>query len=841
MGEAGARPALSRNCNGARVTRARLPASIVAQITFAERVYGIMKLHARRSGAPGRVLCNVAARGVPSPICRRNVGRQYGTQMQAARLNRYWRLPRISLAGRRALYPLLTLLAILVVARYMTSVVRADGQHDQAIRAAVPYLRTQVTAEGGLDAFGSGADPSTTARAVLALATLGLDQDMLAHPETGATPLAYLQHTALDYTHEPGFVDADHLFPGNAGLVIAALAAAGVAPATTGDIDLVAQLEQTITATGAYSTTARAGFTTGEALAPNQAWSILGLAMTGRAIPPEAIDYLKGLQSADGSWLESDPDTTGLAVVALMSTGQVSVSDPTVARALGFFRATQLPNGGWRPGWDTEPLNVDSTAWAIQALLSCGYTFPLTTWQQTTPPEDSLAAAQQADGRIGGVYASAYSTAEALFGLAETPLFLTPALRIERGLTWIAGQSAEPGVSPGTLIDAALAFLSAGYDPATVAAGSGSLMDRISAVAEEYAAGSVDQAGKLALLQGAAGMEPIVPGLDLAAALYSEYDPEIGAFGVITNTYHQAYGLLGLAALREEIPEEAHVGLVALQQPDGGYKYDLTDAEWNTTTPDNTGLAIQALLAAGLTAEHTAVQDALSYLRASQDTAGGWGNANATALAIQALLASGQDLEAWTTTGGASPYLALAGYGKMDGAFVWMWESPFGTPEDNLLATAQAIPALAEKSLTQSFTQPQPFVPVPLGPDPDRLIVGDSRVYAGDDGAIIVDLAFSGDLDRDASVLADWIAPGQQAWSTVDVVATAGIFSIILPGDTASPSLVRWRLSDPDGVSAFDSSGSLAILGVRVPPSRWLGSFVAPGIQMPYALDFWLP
>lgn len=165
---------------------------------------------------------------------------------------------------------------------------------------------------------------------------------MLAHPETGETPLAYLQHTALDYTHEPGFVDADHLFPGNAGLVIAALAAAGVAPATTGDIDLVAQLEQTITATGAYSTTARAGFTTGEALAPNQAWSILGLAMTGRAIPPEAIDYLKGLQSADGSWLESDPDTTGLAVVALMSTGQVSVSDPTVARA-GLFPSDTAP------------------------------------------------------------------------------------------------------------------------------------------------------------------------------------------------------------------------------------------------------------------------------------------------------------------------------------------------------------------------------------------------------------------------------------------------------------------------------------------------------------------
>jgi|GEM_PF-1177311 len=841
MGEAGARPALSRNCNGARVTRARLPASILAQITFAERVYGIMKLITGRLVAFERVSGLGVPKGALCPTRLSDAESQHGTATSAARPSWHQVLPQVSLPCRRSLHLLLTILAILFISLYTSIIVRADAPRDQAVQEAVTYLRTQVTAEGGLDVFGNGADPSTTARAVLALSTLGLDQELLAHPETGETPLAYLQRTALDYTHEPGLTDAPHLFPGNAGLMIAALAAAGVEPAIAGDIDLVSQLEQTITATGAYSTTARAGFTTGEALASNQAWSILGLAMAGRAVPPEAIAYLQALQAADGSWLDGDPDTTGLAVVALMSTGQVPASDPAVARALGFLRATQLPNGGWRPAWDTEPLNVDSTAWAIQALLSCGYTVPLTPWQQETAPEDSLVAAQQADGRIGGAYANAYSTSEALYGLSEGPLFLSPALRIERGLNWLAGQTTDPGVTPGMLIDAALAFLSAGYDPATVPAGTGSLMERLSAVAEDYAAGSVDQAGKLVLLQASLGGEPIAPGLELSAALFSEYNPEIGAFGVITNTYHQAYALLGLAALGEEIPEEAHEGLVALQQPDGGFKYDLMDAEWNTTTPDNTGLAIQALLAAGLPAEHPAIEAALGYLRASQDTAGGWGNANATALAIQAVLASGQDLDSWTTSDGKSPYRALASYGKMDGAFVWMWESPFGPPADNFLATAQAIPALAGKSLSQASSQPQPFVPWPGGPDPDWLIVGGPRVYAGDDGAISVDVTFSGDLDRDATMLADWIAPGQDAWRALDVAATAGIFSITLPGDGARPSLVRWRLSDPDGVSGLDASGSLAILGVRVPPSRWLDAFARPGYQMPYALDFWLP
>ncbi len=722
-----------------------------------------------------------------------------------------------------------------------TLVVRADDPRDQAVGAAVAYLRSQVTAGGGLDAFGNGADPSTTARAVLALAMLGLDQAQLAHPDTGATPLFYLQRAALDYTHEPGFADAPHLFPGNAGLVIAALSAAGVQPATTGDIDLVSQLEQSITATGAYSTTARAGFTTGEALAPNQAWSILGLAMAGRAVPPEAIQYLKDLQSADGSWLEGDPDTTGLVVVALMSTGQVTASDPAVARALGFFRTTQLPNGGWRPGWDTEPLNVDSTAWAIQALLSCGYTLPLTVWQQLSLPEHSLVAAQQIDGRIGGAYASAYSTSEALYGLSGTSLFLTPGLRIQRGLSWLAGETADAGVSPGTLIDTALAFLSAGYDPATVQVGGGSLLDHITAVAEEYAAGSVDQAGKLALLQGNAGLEPIVPGLDLAAALASEYDPEIGAFGVITNTYHQAYALLGLAALRAEIPAQAHEGLLALQQPDAGWKYDLTDAEWNTTNPDNTALAIQALLAAGLPPEHSAIEAALGYLRVNQDAAGGWGNANATALAVQALLASGQDLAAWTTSDGRSPYLSLARYGKMDGPFVWMWDSPFGPPDDNFLATAQAVPALASRSLAQTDARLGRFVASLGGPDPDQLIVGGSRVSAGDGGAIVVDLAFSGDLDRDATVLADWIAPGERVWTRADVVAGAGFYSITMPGDGARPGFVRWCVRDPDGITGLRSSGSFAVLAVPVPPSRWLSTFAVAGNRVPNALDYWLP
>ena len=116
-----------------------------------------------------------------------------------------------------------------------------------------------------------------------------------------------------------------------------------------------------------------------------------------------------------------DPDTTALAVIALLASGQVQPSDPAVTNALIFFHRTQLANGGWRPAWDTDPLNADSTAWILQALYAAGE--DLATWAATEgDPVSALAGLQKPDGSIGGTYANTYSTAEALLGLAGRPL-----------------------------------------------------------------------------------------------------------------------------------------------------------------------------------------------------------------------------------------------------------------------------------------------------------------------------------------------------------------------------------------------------------------------------------
>lgn len=145
---------------------------------------------------------------------------------------------------------------------------------------------------------------------------------------------------------------------------------------------------------------------------------------------------------------------------------------------------------------------------------------------------------------------------------------------------------------------------------------------------------------------------------------------------------------------------EAASGLLSYRLPDGSFSFngDPTPGSGDSNT---TALVAQALVAAGAGADSLA--PSLAYFRAKQNPDGGWTyqkpspygeatDANSTSLVLQALLAAGESPADW-----GDPVRSLLALQTGDGGLAFNAE----TPGDNLLATVQAIPALAGVSLAQ--------------------------------------------------------------------------------------------------------------------------------------------
>jgi hypothetical protein len=336
-------------------------------------------------------------------------------------------------------------------------------------------------------------------------------------------------------------------------------------------------------------------------------------------------------------------------------------------------------------------------------------------------------------------------------------------------------------------------------------------MGYLSATAVAYAGQSADQAGKLAMAVEAAGRDAhAFGGIDLVHLITDTwYSPTLGAFGVPTNTYHQAYPILGLAAAGESVPLSATQNLSGLQQADGGWKYDLGPQFWNTTGPDHTGLALQALIAAGVPAGDPVIRDGVDYLQSQQDAQGSWSlwgsaSVNSTAYAIQGLLAAGEDLEsgAWLKQG-HSPLNALAGLQKSDGPFVQ-------GVDDDLFSTRQAIPALLGVYTPFAPGGLVPFVGVYRGLDPDRIVPGTPRAVLGNSVDLL--LPFGSDLDRDAVVTLTYRIDGG-AWQPTALRRGDGFFTATI-GHQGGVYDLRALFTDGDGVQGervITETGAIAI------------------------------
>ncbi|MDT0266472.1 terpene cyclase/mutase family protein [Streptomyces sp. DSM 44915] len=282
----------------------------------------------------------------------------------------------------------------------------------------------------------------------------------------------------------------------------------------------------------------------------------------------------------------------------------------------------------------------------------------------------------------------------------------------EAAVAWSVAQLTDgthASADHGLTADLVLAFAATG----TAGDAAERATDWLAANAADYArrggpdAVNAGGTAKLALVASVQHRDPgDFGGLDLTGLLLERLNAD-GRFtdaaptGDMSNQFSQSLAVLALN--REgELPDSAVEFLASTRCDSGGFPLSLSRRpdRCNPDT-DSTGMAVQALVDAGRTAD---AEPALDWLEGQQQANGGFGynatsapNSNSTALAVQALLAGGRTEAAasgvsWLRglqAGCAAPAADRGGVGYMDPEIDGM----------ALRATAQVIPALAGKPL----------------------------------------------------------------------------------------------------------------------------------------------
>jgi hypothetical protein len=220
---------------------------------------------------------------------------------------------------------------------------------------ALEWMRDQQQADGsyndGLGAVGA------SVRALITLGSAGYDPDGWGSPSL----LYYLTVVSATETAEYAAKDA-----ASAGKL--AVGAAWTGQTVTDFVDI----HLPISLTAYYSPTA-GGYGAGSG---DTAWAVLGLAAMEEGIPAQVVDYLYGVQNADGGWAwnewgaDSEVQHTATVVQALLAAGE-SVTSTEIISAVEFIASGKNGDGGYAympPG----PSDVATTAYAVQALLSSG-------------------------------------------------------------------------------------------------------------------------------------------------------------------------------------------------------------------------------------------------------------------------------------------------------------------------------------------------------------------------------------------------------------------------------------------------------------------------------------
>jgi len=279
-----------------------------------------------------------------------------------------------------------------------------------------------------------------------------------------------------------------------------------------------------------------------------------------------------------------------------------------------------------------------------------------------------------------------------------------PHLKAQQNADGGFGSGFSPDSTLGSTADTVLAIVAVGGDLAAFDQGGKTPLSYLQANASSAA--TAGDLAKLILAAVALGENPRdLGGVDSVAKLEALGGAD-GRIGGDADTFvSHTLAILALASADRPISAAMTDYLRAAQQDSGSWAWDgsaETAGDTNTTS-----FVLQALVAAGEATDDSAVTAALSYYQGVQNDDGGWPyqnpsefgtstDANSTAVVIQALLAAGQDPagSGWTTAEGNTPGTALESFQNESGAFAWQ----AAVPDDNLLATVQALPALAGKA-----------------------------------------------------------------------------------------------------------------------------------------------
>lgn len=577
-----------------------------------------------------------------------------------------------------------------------------QNEVDPVIRKGFDYLASQMNADGGIRWMDEHSNTATTLRVVLALAAAGYSQDYL-QSEPGNRPIDFLASTSREWVNQSE-TEVQSFSLARAGQLLTAIAAANENPhAFGGDrLDLVYEIKAKYDSSSGIF-----GNSTSDNVL-DQIWAMIGLAANHAFVAPEAADWLVSSQMDDGSWDDgygSFLDTTPLALMALIASGHKDMNSPEVQAGIDFIRANQQPDGGWQTEWDTTT-NANTTGMILQAIAALDQLPLADNWRiGIGNPQTALLTLQQADGSIGGDFANAYSTADAILGLSGHPLYdLGYLRRINRGFEYVISIQDPSGGwgSVGQTIDVMLALNAAGWDPNTVTQNGTTPLSYVIANLEDYLESGPDAIGKSILAAAVSGEDPAnLAGFDLVSALLDTYDEETNAFGAADNTWHQALAILGLRAAQTDFPQGAVDTLIQLQQDDGGWEY----ASGFGTGPDNTALVIQALAAASIPADHETISKALAYIKSMQNENGDWGDSSTTSYVLMALSTLDSSLETWLTEIGKAPLPVLFAYQKSNGSFFFKRDFP----DDNLMATSSALLAVLSGNFLVTSPDPGEF------------------------------------------------------------------------------------------------------------------------------------